>query len=214
MNIKDVVLQESFPSVMVPRFEAVTPMARLGDRLLIARNGIFLELRRAWLHLVAQIGSMSALTSIPYGDVRESHRLLCGPIAPVVVDEFVDFARAHCDVEVGAWIVWSPSSGRFRLAKVGVLEHSADFLSYEPPALFDDEVLVVDCHSHARAPAFFSSVDNADDRFDVKLALVVGCCDQAQPTMVLRLCAKGIVNATPEIPAAWYGKYAGGRAHV
>ncbi len=62
----------------------------------------------------------------------------------------------------------------------------------------------MDLHSHGRLPAFFSATDNADDRFDVKFALVVGNCGAATPSMVLRLCAKGILEDVERVPSDWY----------
>jgi PRTRC genetic system protein A len=48
MNAADLTLQRSFPSVMVPRREPVAPMQAHGERLLIAQNGVFLEISQPW----------------------------------------------------------------------------------------------------------------------------------------------------------------------
>ncbi|MGF6988412.1 PRTRC genetic system protein A [Paraburkholderia atlantica] len=204
MNILDMTLQRSFPTVMVPRNETVAEMLTAGERLLIAENGVFLEVRRPWLSLVRQVAEFNVRTAIPYGRVTPSTRLLCETIPADLVGAFAEMARKAHPLETGAWIVWSPSTQAFRLAPVGIVTHTAGSLKYQPPTLAGDEVLVMDCHSHGRHPAYFSSTDNDDDRHDVKMALVIGNCDRSTPSIAVRLCAKGIFEETERAPASWY----------
>ncbi|APA90404.1 PRTRC system protein A (plasmid) [Paraburkholderia sprentiae WSM5005] len=204
MNIHDLTLQRSFPTVMVPRNETVAEMDAPGERLLVAENGVFLEIRRPWLSLVRQIAGFTVRTAIPYGRVTPSTRLLCNTIPADLGGVFAGMAREVHPLETGAWIVWSPSTRAFRLAPVGIVTHTGGSLKYQPPALAGDEVLVMDCHSHGRHPAYFSSTDNDDDRHDVKMALVIGNCDRATPSIAVRLCAKGIFEETERAPASWY----------
>lgn len=150
MNILDMTLQRSFPTVMVPRNETVAEMLTAGERLLIAENGVFLEVRRPWLSLVRQVAEFNVRTAIPYGRVTPSTRLLCETIPADLVGAFAEMARKEHPLETGAWIVWSPSTQAFRLAPVGIVTHTAGSLKYQPPTLAGDEVLVMDCHSHGR----------------------------------------------------------------
>ncbi|WP_407675356.1 Mov34/MPN/PAD-1 family protein [Paraburkholderia sprentiae] len=83
-------------------------------------------------------------------------------------------------------------------------------LKCQPPALVGNEVLVMDCHSHGRHPAYFSSTDNDDDRHDAKMALVIGNRHRATPGIAVRLCAKGALEETERAPASWYGASIGG----
>lgn len=204
MNILDMTLQRSFPTVMVPRNEPVAEMQTAGERLLIAENGVFIEIQRPWISLVRKIAEFSIRTAIPYGRVTLTTRLLCDTIPPDLVGSFAEMARKAHPRETGAWIVWSPSTQAFRLAPVGIVTHTAGSLKYEPPELSCDEVLVMDCHSHGRHPAYFSSTDNDDDRHDVKMALVIGNCDRINPSIAVRLCAKGIFEETDRAPLTWY----------
>ena len=71
MHPADAALQQSFPSVLVPRFGALAPMERSGERLLIAANGIFLEIVRPWLRVVRRLGTFQYRTAIPYGEAVE-----------------------------------------------------------------------------------------------------------------------------------------------
>lgn len=202
MNALDTVLQKSFPSVMVPRNEAVEPMISNGERLLIAANGIWLEVQRPWIRVVRRIARYDVTTAIPYGDVAESTELLCGAIPAEHVAAFYRMSHAALPNEAGAWIVWNRHTGQFRTVSLPSLSHGPGHLRYERPLLDDGESVVVDCHSHGSGGAFFSRTDNEDDRHDVKLALVLGNCDRS-PSMAFRLCVKGIFEKQGGIPRAW-----------
>jgi PRTRC genetic system protein A len=188
----------------VPRSEPVAEMQAAGERLLMAENGVFLEIRRSWISLIRQIAQFHVRTAVPYGRVAESTRLLFDRIPPDLVGQFASMARRAHPNETGAWIVWSPATQAFRLAPVVIKSHGTDSLDYDPPALLGDEELVMDCHSHGAHPAYFSPTDNKDDRHDVKMALVIGNCDRRIPSIAARLCAKGLFEETERVPKAWY----------
>ncbi|MFT4506103.1 PRTRC system protein A [Caballeronia sp. 15711] len=204
MNAADMVLQRSFPTVMVPRREPVAPMQSIGERLLIAQNGVFLEIKQPWISLVRRIADFSVPTAIPYGRVVEHTALHCGRVPDLLVAEFASMARAAHPMETGAWIVWNESTRQFRLVAVKILSHTAGSLNYERPELEPDEVLVVDCHSHGGHKAFFSATDDEDDKHDIKFALVVGNCSSPVASFALRMCAKGVFEDVECVPAAWY----------
>lgn len=203
MHPMDQTLQASFPTVMVPRFGAVEPMAGVGERMLVAANGVFLEVVRPWFHVVRKIATYSVDTAIPYGNQQERTTLPCGPIPADLIADFGAMARAAMPNETGAWVVWNMTTGRFRLVPVTILAHGAGHLSYDRPELQLDEQLVMDCHSHGAAEAFFSRTDNQDDKHDVKFAFVLGNCGTDRPSMALRLCIKGIFERVAEVPVAW-----------
>ncbi|MGF6969585.1 PRTRC genetic system protein A [Paraburkholderia sp. WC7.3g] len=202
MNQVDQVLQGSFPSVMVPAREPVVPMSAAGERLLIASNGVFLEINRPWIRLVRLLGSYGWRTPVPYGEAANATEVRCGAVPGEMVAGFARMAHAALPNEVGAWITWSASTGAFRLVPLPSLSHSPDHLHYERPQLEAGEWLVVDCHSHGHGKAFFSSTDDRDDQHDVKLALVLGHCHQT-PSVALRLCAKGRFEVQRAIPERW-----------
>ncbi|NUY06205.1 PRTRC system protein A [Paraburkholderia youngii] len=213
MNPVDQVLQASFPSVMVPTREPVVPMSASGERLLIASNGVFLEIDRPWIRLVRHLGSFSWHTPVPYGEAADSTEVRCGAVPADLVAGFARMARAALPNEVGAWITWNASTGAFRLVPLPSLSHSPTHLHYERPQLGDDEWLVVDCHSHGRGRAYFSSTDDRDDQHDVKLSLVLGHCHQV-PSVALRLCAKGRFEVQRAVPERWTAALAASAAEV
>lgn len=204
MHPTDVVLQQSFPSIMVPRKSKVIPMERPGERLLIAANGVFLEILRPWLRAIRCLGSYQHRTAIPYGNVEEVTELRCGRIPAELIGQFALMARRAMPKETMAWVVWNAASGVFRLVPVRLLEHSPSHLKYERPQLEDGDVLVLDCHSHGAFQAAFSRTDDTDDRHDVKFAFVIGNCGSPVPTMALRLCAKSIFDRVQSVPDAWH----------
>jgi PRTRC genetic system protein A len=208
MNPVDIALQGSFPSVMVPTREPVAPMKQPGERLLIAADGVFLEISRPWLRLVRRLSSFDWRTPVPYGVASEQTELLCGPVPAGLVAQFAAIARAALPDEAGAWIVWDSATGGFRLVPLPALSHGPGHLHYDRPALRDGEWLVVDCHSHGYTKAYFSSTDDRDDQHDVKLALVLGNCDRA-PSIALRLCAKGRFEDAGGVPQKWLTALAG-----
>jgi PRTRC genetic system protein A len=208
MNPIDLVLQQSFPAVMVPAREPVVAMSGSGERLLIASDGVYLEVLRPWIRLVRRIARYEVQTAIPYGAVSEATDLLCGPVPPELIGRFLRMTRAALPNEAGAWIVWSGITREFRLVALPSISHSPGHLVYERPALADGECVVVDCHSHGKGAAFFSRTDNQDDRHDVKFALVLGHCDR-EPSTALRLCAKGIFQTFERIPEPWAEALAG-----
>ncbi|QUN31833.1 PRTRC system protein A (plasmid) [Cupriavidus sp. KK10] len=204
MHPMDITLQQSFPTVMVPRFGDLAPLETTGERLLIAANGVFLEVSRPWLRLVRRVAQFDVKTAVPYGVAAETTDLRCGKLPAQLIGQFAEMARAAMPNETGGWIVWNLPTGAFRLAPVTILSHGRGHLQYERPALVDGEVVVVDCHSHGNFPAYFSSTDNEDDQHDVKFAFVMGNCLAATPSLCLRLCAKGIFEPVDRVPGDWY----------
>ena len=151
---------------------------------------------------IRRIASFDGVTPIPYGDVTEQTELRCGEVPASLLGEFARMAAEAVPNETGAWIVWERISGTYRLIALDAIHRSSARLEYRRPALNDSEVLVVDCHSHGSGHAYFSSTDDLDDRYDVKVALVLGHCDRAEQEVAMRLCAKGIFEqANP--PASW-----------
>jgi PRTRC genetic system protein A len=204
MHPADAVLQQSMPSVMVPRFGALPAMQTYGERVLIGGDAVYLEIYRPWVRLVRKLGGYFHVTALPYGNGDEATDLHCGRIPPDLIGEFVQLARQAHPNETGAWIVWNSATETFRLIPVGILEHGPGHLRYDRPVLGPEDALVVDCHSHGRSRAFFSDTDDRDDCHDVKFAFVVGNCGRPNPSFALRLCAKGILEEVANIPSDWY----------
>jgi PRTRC genetic system protein A len=203
MNPVDTVLQTSFPTVMVPSREPLAKMVRPGERLLVATDGVYLEVLRPWLRVVRRIAVWNVSTAVPYGTMEEAAELLCPPVPPSLLESFRLQAGRACPDETGAWIVWNAITGLFRLVELEATSRGPGHLVYVRPELRDGEHCVVDCHSHGTGEAFFSRTDNDDDRHDVKFAFVLGYCDREATSTALRLCIKGRFEKFDQLPQAW-----------
>lgn len=189
MDARDRVLQETAPTLMVPRFTPLEPLSQPGHRFLAAANGEWLEIMRTWLYARVPLSAASCVAK-PYGSVTGCLEWLCPPIPLSLFERFAAQAKACSPVEAAAWITWDENSGDFALREVGVRDASATRIHFDRPRLEEGEHLVVDLHSHGAGPPFFSATDDADDRGEVKLSVVLGHCDRSIKA-VHRLCVLG-----------------------
>lgn len=197
MDKRDIALQSSFPSVPIPRFGALRRPERCGERILVGANGTFLEIQRTWGYFIRQIGSFSVTTAIPYGQGCPTQVLEFDRLPRLLIDEFNRYAKENSHVEVGGAIFWNECTRTFRLAFSDSIEAGPGHLKYRHPDSAKGEHLIIDCHSHAAFPAFFSEQDNADDQHHVKFSYVVGNCNLNHTTHSLRLCLKGLYEPLP-----------------
>lgn len=201
MDPRDQLLQQLAPTVMVPRFGALKPLQAVSHRFLQGANGLFLEVRRAWLYARVKLQDAGPV-AMPYGEVTEQFEMTCGPVPLSLIQRFAELAREHCPNEAACWVVWNERSGVFSMREVGVREASAGHIHFDRPRLEDDEHLVLDMHSHGRFGAFFSQTDNEDDKGEVKLSVVLGDCDKVTQSTAMRLCLMGKFTALEVASAA------------
>lgn len=190
MNERDQLVQTLTPTVMVPRFETFEPLDRPGHRFLVAADGLWLEVRRSWLYARQRIARQEAV-AMPYGVLAPAITFLCPPIPAAIVQQFSALARRECPSEAAGWVVWNEDTGSFVFREVEAISASAGHIRYHRPMLEAGEHLVMDWHSHGTGKAFFSGTDNGDDRGEVKVSGVLGCCDQERVDMAIRLCLLG-----------------------
>lgn len=186
---RDAALQRACPVVAVPKFSPFEPLANNGERIVMAANGTFLEVRRSWARFVRKVGGIS--TIVPFGNLDESTQFFSSKLPRELLSEFVRWSREDSHVEIGANIVWNEVSNTFRLLRSRTLHGTGSHLEYEIPDLEPYEHIVIDCHSHSHHGAFFSPTDDADDAHAVKMAFVVGNCNLHKQTMKMRLCIRG-----------------------
>lgn len=175
---RDLALLQTLPPVPVPRFGALDPLGENGQRLLLADNGVFLEVRRAWLHAVCCCGQIDAGIPLPFGKVEEGLSLPFGAIPRRLLDRFVEVARQRLPNEAAGGIVLDTATGQFDLRIYESSHCSAARIDYLAAPLGETESLVVDIHSHGSAPAGFSAQDDMDDSGTTKFAVVVGSLDR------------------------------------
>lgn len=191
MDKRDLALQLSCPVISMPIYSPLPPLEQNGERVIIGRNGTFLEVLRPWARIVTQVGPALA-TTVPFGSVDEVVEYTAGKLPRSLLAEFVEWAKQDSAVEIGAVITWNETTGEYLLRRSKSNHATSGSLDYELPQLAEGEHIVVDCHSHSHHSAYFSKVDDHDDCHAVKFAFVVGNCDTANPTTRARLCVRGV----------------------
>lgn len=181
LSALDRAIQGSCPTLMAPHQGELEPLVA-GKRLIIAADGLYLEVRSAALHACQRV---AAFTS-PYGSVEPFLRLSNGPVPPDLLREAVQAAGATRN-EVAFGIVAGEEQG-YRLVAPEVASASASHITYADT--LPDDRLVIDLHSHGEGRGFFSRTDDASDlaRPGPYIALVVGRCS-TEPEIVARLVA-------------------------
>ena len=190
IDLRDRMVQDHAPTVMVPSHSELQPLGASGHRYLAAGDGLWLEVRRPWLHLV---WPLLAGARLPYGAVARKVELAFK--MPVdLIAHFVDDARRALPDEAAAWIVWNELQQKLEYVNVGTYEASPAGIRYARPRLEPHQHLALDLHSHGALPAFFSETDNQDDAGEVKIAGVIGSlADEGKaPSAAFRLCVLGV----------------------
>lgn len=197
----DQYLHDTTPVEVVPRFGTFEAMERNGHRFLAAADGLWVECRRDWLHAIVPL-ALQDTTPMPFGRVTPSVALAYGRLPVWVIDRFIATARRHHPREVGAVVTWSATTREFSYHECEVLESSASRLRQQYPALGEDDMPVLDLHSHGSAGAFFSSTDLKDTASEVIAAGVLGRVMDDRPELKLSLFVCGIevpTGLSPEL---------------
>ncbi len=92
-HLMDTYIARTTPTLPMPHgpFEA---LAQPGHRFLVAREGLYLEARRRWLHAVLPLAASPV--ALPYGSATavQGVQLLCNSIPDALLREFEQLARA------------------------------------------------------------------------------------------------------------------------
>ncbi len=197
MDSRDVALQSVMPTVMVPRFSELEELDTSGNRILMASNGVWLEVCRTWLYARMPIAP-PALIPVPYGEVSAELRFGFGKLPTAMVSQFIELARIRSPNECAAWIVWNQRTGKWSLRMLEERSVGPGHVEVVRPALAEDEHMILDLHSHGLSDAYFSSTDDYDDgRGEVKIAGVIGNLNKPEVTASFRLCANGVFVSLP-----------------
>ncbi len=192
MNSLDKALQAACPCLMVPRYEPLELLQEDGHRFLIGGSGLFVEVRRPWLHAILKV--TDSPIPLPYGTPPDLFSInLHGRALLGGLQHFIRRAQEVSPIEHAAWLTYDPIQGAVGYTEPEVISRSADHIQYHRPDATPNCLPIVDCHSHGTAPAFFSGTDERDDSTDdAKFAFVAGNLDQAHPSMVMRFVGFGL----------------------
>jgi PRTRC genetic system protein A len=190
MDQRDEVIQTVTPLVAVPSFAHLAHLHEVGQRYLVGRYGLMLEVRRPWFHGLWPTGT-KAKGTYPYGDTKPFMKLLCGPLPMEFLQRFEREAASWSPSEHATWITWHEVTGVWTYRELKVSQRGPHCIQYERPTLEEDEHLVLDLHSHGDGHAFFSPQDDADDLGEVKIAGVLGKCRHPRNSWCFRMVALG-----------------------
>lgn len=169
----DLVLQRRAPVVTVPFLGEFIPLEADGHRFLLARDGLWIEARSRWLHVIWPLAQQRQVL-IPAGELRQQVTLAFGDEARQLIMRFVDEARIAHPNEVGAICVWDDRTRMMKLMPTQTLSAGVGHLRYRRPMLAEHEQVAIDLHSHGPLGTDFSDTDVADTGAEVVLCGVVG----------------------------------------
>jgi len=192
MHKLDIALTQSFPLMPMPRYGAFERLAENGQRLLVAENGFFLEVRRDWLYAVQRCGHHSPFLRLPFGTAEPVAELAFGTVPKRLVAAFIEMARFVAPNELAGVMVYDRVKGSLDLRVCESKDVSPTRVTYRLPQLGANESVAVDIHSHGDSSAGFSSTDDQDDQAATKIAVVVGKVRELQPDVAARLCLQGV----------------------
>ncbi len=190
---RDAALRHTCPTLSAPRFGAL-PEMRNGQRVIVAANGLFLQIKLDWLDAIVRLADIAPMPPLPYGVLTECIRFSFGVIPVLLLEAFIDAGRAGLPNEVAGGLIYSRRTGGLRLQIYDVLHCSPNGIDYLMPSLDDDESIAIDLHTHGYDRAFWSSTDNRDDQ-GVKVAGVFGNLHRKTPSAAFRLAINGYYQA-------------------
>ncbi|MBF4991038.1 PRTRC system protein A [Methylophilus sp. QUAN] len=193
MNNLDTMIQNLTPTVMVPKHEPLQYLSDYGHRFLMASNGVWMESKAPWGHVVFPVRIIPEV-SFPYGSTKPIMEINTpnGKIPVDLIRLFVEKAKETPDTEVAAWVIYDSRFQTMRLEMLKFSFASDQKIDYVCPSLSDDESVLMDIHSHATGPAFFSPEDDKDDKGAFRIAVVIGNLDKPDVSVVSRLCMYGM----------------------
>jgi len=84
MNRNDLLLQQHLPTLMVPKFEALSPLRENASRFLMSEKGLWIESKTPWGLFRKPL--YESQRTLPYGQVKEEIELSCGSIPLTLVE--------------------------------------------------------------------------------------------------------------------------------
>ena len=183
--MRDAMNMANFPVIVAKHAQRIEPPTSFGQRYILGRQGLYREVSTPWLHSCALTATPRMPT--PFGDVQEVAVLMCGSPPGTLWTDFIQHAREQSPNECAGLMIWNTITNDWRLAIREPKRATPDAVDYKEPQLSDDEVAVLDVHSHGRHGAFFSPQDDEDDRGCIKISAVIGRVDDAAPEVDIRL---------------------------
>lgn len=174
MNYIDESLQKEFPTLMVPENEPL-PECRMGrTRLLMAKDGLYIDTRQPWGSLTIRL--WKSPRELPYGRAEEKddfeERLREG--IKIIENQIIREIEEHAEkgLEWAGIIIWSKDKG-MQYYPLSFIATPSD-VHYIKPNLPENNYIVIDIHSHHEMNPFFSITDNIDECGRVRISICLG----------------------------------------
>lgn len=193
---RDQLLLAQCPVAGAPRHGPWQPLHAAGQRMLLAANGVFLEVRTPVLYALQQVGQLDPALTLPYGPLRNAIQFSFGAFPRALVEQFIAAARYACPEELAGALVYHCVSRQLRLVLHKTVHGGSASVDYRMKGLAAQELVALDLHSHGLLPACFSPADDRDDQ-GICVAGVVGELDCEHPSAAFRLCLNGSHFALP-----------------
>jgi PRTRC genetic system protein A len=176
------------PMVPMPQSGKIQPRPTYGRRYILAKNGLFLEVKAPAGYFRLHLGDLEH--NMPFGECDQQisfNFIVADDACRALIKDFMEHALNALPNEAAAWIIWNLDTKQMHLQMLEPTTASPSHITFVRPKLAHNECLAIDIHSHGTLPAFFSLTDEADDIGEVKLCMVIGNLDK-EPTMAARLC--------------------------
>jgi PRTRC genetic system protein A len=207
LNIHDQFLQSQVPTVMVPKYEPLAPLVGDSHRVIMASNGVYIEARRSWMHVIKKVADFGVKLPVPYGEAEEVTELFIDFPLHLVREFYFDALDKHPN-ECSAWIILNTDTGEFRYQMLEEIVASMSYLEVHNPILTDNETLIIDIHSHGYHSAEFSDLDDKDDAGAYKISGVIGSLGAGQiESASFRLCVGGLFIPLSFNPSQLFAKH-------
>lgn len=190
LDPRDAALRMTCPVESVPRFGPLEAMTSPGQRVLLAHNGVFLEVQRTWLNAVVRLSDLPHRPPLPFGEVTERVRFAFGVIPIPLLEDFIRAGKGALPNEAAGALVYSASTKKLRLVLHEAIRTSPSRINYRMPEIAADEEIAVDLHTHGAGRAFWSDLDDLDDQC-VKVCGVFGRLRGNTPDAAFRLVVNG-----------------------
>jgi PRTRC genetic system protein A len=197
---RDMMLRAAAPVMCVPKLTQFFPLANAGHRFLVARDGLWIEVRRPWLHLIYPLARQKAI-AMPYGDLTVTVEMVFDKQDQYgFIRDMARRGRECLPNERGNWVSYEhglATAPRLVWAQLVDTVGTPATLDYQRPEHGPSDCPCIDIHTHGLAAAGFSATDDTDDAGDVKISIVLGNLDQPVPTIAARLCCLGLFIPVP-----------------
>ena len=187
----DKIVARDWPTLVVPHeIAAFEPLHKPGQRILLAAQGLFLEVRTSFIHaIVPKTG-----VPLPYGQITPKITLQ-QIVAKQIRAQFEQYAADCYPMEAAAWATAVPEgAGEQCFVKLAVESASSGHITYRRPARGEyTGELLADIHSHPIGPGEFSRQDDRDDldSKETRLAMLLDM-SQTPPQWLVRVLVAGV----------------------